>query len=218
MVPDFGRRIVKHLCVRNAEVGHLKRILATISLTALLGCNLSNIPQPVIPGEAYRSRQLSAADLEDAIALYGIKSIVNLRGSRESAGWYDREVAVAREHGVEHYSFPMTAYKTPKPEQLIDIIETIREAPKPVLIHCLAGADRTGLVSALVLLDNGESLDDAWKHLSIRYGHVPFFKNVWRLDKVLDHYRDDPPDDGEDLLAWLKDEYVAKYGSSASPQ
>ncbi len=49
----------------------------------------------------------------------------------------------------------------------------MRAALKPILIHCKAGADRTGLAAAIyisrvALLDE----NDATAQLSIRYGHI----------------------------------------------
>ena len=46
----------------------------------------------------------------------------------------------------------LSAYRDVSVEQMDEIIKLIEQAPKPILIHCESGADRTGLVSALYRL------------------------------------------------------------------
>ena len=46
------------------------------------------------------------------------------------------------------------------PSQARKILLSIMNSPKPLLLHCMAGKDRTGVFSALILLANGVSLDD----------------------------------------------------------
>ena len=52
------------------------------------------------------------------------------------------------------------------------LINIVKNAKKPILIHCKAGADRTGLVSALYLYSIGDK--NALKMLSLKYGHFPY--------------------------------------------
>jgi protein tyrosine/serine phosphatase len=56
-------------------------------------------------------------------------------------------------------------------------VTLLQQAPKPILIHCLGGADRSGLVSALYRFAiEGQKPDAADKELSIWYGHVPLIR------------------------------------------
>ena len=57
----------------------------------------------------------------------------------------------------------------------LDAVKLIDQAPKPILIHCESGADRTGLVSALYRLSRGQPLAVAEQELSPRYGHFTVF-------------------------------------------
>jgi len=125
-------------------------------------------------GSVYRSRQLSGPELDEAIATYGIKSVLNLRGAHPGREWYDAELAVATERNVAHYDYALSARRRVTPEQLEEILAIIRVAPKPILIHCKAGSDRTGLVAAVYLLSHGEPPDEADGALSLRYGHFPW--------------------------------------------
>jgi protein tyrosine/serine phosphatase len=60
-------------------------------------------------------------------------------------------------------------------QQIGEVLGIVRDAPKPLLVHCKAGADRTGLVSALYrFAGEGVSADQADRELSLVYGHFPY--------------------------------------------
>jgi protein tyrosine/serine phosphatase len=127
---------------------------------------------PIIDGEAYRSGQMNAGQLAHTIQSYGVKSIVNLRGTNNA--FWPGEMETAAKAGVQHYDFALSANAEVSLPQMEEIIQTLRLAPKPVLIHCQAGADRTGLVSALYRLTlKGETPAEADRELSVWYGHIP---------------------------------------------
>jgi protein tyrosine/serine phosphatase len=68
-------------------------------------------------------------------------------------------------------------------EQILAIME---QAPKPILIHCKSGSDRTGLVGALYLYgEEGRSAQAADHQLALLYGHIPYF--VWGGSAAMDH-------------------------------
>ena len=133
-----------------------------------------------IPGELYRSAQPTGEDIEKFSARYGIKSIINLRGENADAPWYIEEVATAKELGITHINFRMKAARELTNEQAFELIEVMRKAPKPLLIHCRAGADRSGLAAALYLAGVAKAPEeDAEDQLSLRYGHLPHFPFFW---------------------------------------
>lgn len=143
----------------------------------------------VEPGAVYRSAQLSGPELEEAIGTYGIKSILNLRGAHPGRDWYDAELAASNARHVAHYDYGLDARRTVTPEQLAEILQIIRDAPKPILIHCKAGSDRTGLVSAIYLYTHGESAAEADGALSLRYGHFPWLGSRTRaMDESFEAY------------------------------
>jgi len=173
-----------------------RRILTalTVSVGALLaytGCSVHQANfHTIVSGEAYRSGQMDAAQLSRAIQAYGIKSIVNLRGTNAPT-YYRGEIETAKRLGVRHYDFSLSATDEITMPQMDEIIRTLREAPKPVLIHCKAGADRTGLVSALYCLTlKGETPAQADRELSIWYGHIPWapLANTIAMDHSFWHY------------------------------
>lgn len=72
---------------------------------------------------------------------FGIKSVLNLREfhtDRDEAGKTD----------IKLYHFPLATGKINE-AQLIAALRLIRDAPKPILIHCWHGSDRTGIVCAM---------------------------------------------------------------------
>ncbi len=129
----------------------------------------------VEPGQLVRSAQLSKSGFARVIRNNGIKSIVNLRGAHPGASWYDNEVAISDSLGVAHYDYGISAERVVTAKQIGDILHLLRTAPKPVLIHCQGGADRSGLVAALYEAEiAGKSADVADQQLSLRYGHFPY--------------------------------------------
>ncbi|GBE00115.1 hypothetical protein BMS3Abin07_02162 [bacterium BMS3Abin07] len=128
----------------------------------------------ITPGEAYRSGQLDRDELEYYIGRYHINSILNLRGSNPDAQWYIEEVKVSKELNVRHYDISLSATSEPGDKDVQRLMEVFKSAPRPILIHCKGGADRSGLVAAMwkVIVD-GESKSVAESQLSILYGHIP---------------------------------------------
>jgi protein tyrosine/serine phosphatase len=125
-------------------------------------------------GEAYRSAQLDTDEWEYYIRKYDIKSIVNLRGKNPEAPWYKEEMKISAEHHIEHFDIPLSATREPALKYINELVAIFRTAPRPVLIHCLAGADRSGLAAAIWKLKiDRESRVEADRQLSLLYGHLP---------------------------------------------
>ena len=134
---------------------------------------------PITPGEAYRSAQLDRDEFEYYIIKYNINSIVNLRGEHPDEPWYGEETQVCAEKNVKHYNIALSSSREPDEAAIRQLIEIFKNAPRPVLIHCQAGADRSGLAAAIwkVVVDK-EPKSVAEKQLSIFYGHLPIGKTT----------------------------------------
>lgn len=128
---------------------------------------------PVIAGEVYRSSQPTPSAIALFHKQYGIRTILNLRGENTGRDWYDREVAEAKSLDINHVDFRMSSSRMLTQEEAERLVQIMRDAPKPLLIHCQAGADRTGLASALYLAAIAK-LDEttAERQMSIFYGHI----------------------------------------------
>ena len=128
----------------------------------------------VEPGVVYRSAQLSGQKLDEVVRAHQIRSVLNLRGDNTGKPWYDDELRTTRADSVVHLDYALSAQHELTQVQMQAVLKLIADAPKPVLIHCNAGADRTGLVSALYELSRGVPVTQATSQLSLRYGHFPW--------------------------------------------
>jgi len=142
----------------------------------------------ITPGEAYRSAQMDRDELEYYLGKYHIRSVINLRGRAAGQPWYEEEVKVCRELGVGHYDVVLKADELPPQEEIGYLIALFKHVPRPVLIHCRAGSDRSGLAAAIwkVVVD-GASKQEAQRQLSLLYGHLPFGPTQV-MDQFLDQW------------------------------
>jgi len=148
---------------------------------------------------AYRSGQAMPCQLANAIDGYGIRTVVNLRGANPGKPWYDAEVEVCAAKGVTLVDHPMSANSLPSGELLAAVTDTLLTAEYPILIHCRAGADRTGAISAIYrMLILGHEKSDALAELTPLYFHFREFTPC--MDTLAELY--EPGD------AWLA-EYAA---------
>lgn len=128
----------------------------------------------VTPREAYRCAQPDYSQLEHYLKAYGIRSIINLRGRNPDSKWYRNEIKFSKANGINHYDISLSATSVPTVRQMHELMKILRTAPRPVLIHCKSGADRSGLVAAMWKeAVDGQSKSEADKQLSIRFGHIP---------------------------------------------
>lgn len=172
----------------------LKAISAGLGLPILaLGAYLGYLQvtpnfATVVPNEVYRSAQPTAASIHEFAARHGVRSIINLRGENSGKAWYDEEVAAAKDLDITHIDFRMSSRRELDQNQVETLIAVMRDAPKPVLIHCKAGADRSGLAAALYLAavaKLGEKASEA--QLSLYYGHLslPFIPE-YAMDRTFE--------------------------------
>jgi protein tyrosine/serine phosphatase len=127
----------------------------------------------ILPGELYRSAQLTPAQLAACSQRYGIRTVLNLRGENSGSAWYKAELAETRQLGITHIDFSMSASSGLTLAQAQQLVSILKQARKPLLIHCQSGADRTGLAAALYLADlKGFDEEAAEEQISIWYGHI----------------------------------------------
>ncbi len=138
----------------------------------------------------------------------GIKTILNLRGRRDTCGAYQLERDVAAQLGLTLINFPCRSRGMPEKSTLREAARLFGEIDYPVLMHCKSGADRAGFFAALYLhLHEGKPIREAMRQLSLRYGHVKAAK-TGMLDKFLEQYAADTDgDDPAKFLPWVEDVY-----------
>lgn len=168
-------------------------IITIIACTTVITIQKSGNFHTLIPGVAYRSGQLDREGFKKKILTNKIRSVLNLRGYSKSS-WYSDEIAVIREFGITHYDHKLSASQLVSTTELLNILKVIDNAPKPILIHCQGGADRTGLVSAITMLAlEKTTIKDANKELSFRYGHFPhlLWSDTSAMDESFDSFTHD---------------------------
>lgn len=131
----------------------------------------------VVDGEVYRSAQFNSGQLKGYAEKYGIKSVLNLRGPNQGSAWWEEEVAISEKLGVKHYDLALSSKYELTPEQIQELLVILREAPKPLLIHCAHGADRSALAAAIYLhAVKGYPCAKARAQLSVLHGHIPWYR------------------------------------------
>ncbi|MBO0902371.1 tyrosine-protein phosphatase [Jiella sonneratiae] len=157
-------------------------VAAASALAVIVGTSLANLValhatgniNAVAAGRLYRSATLPPARLNSLIVTERIRTIVNLRGG-EGSDWYEAERALAAQHRLDFVSFHLSATSVPDERLLDGIVFVLKNAPKPILIHCKSGSDRTGLLAAIYeYAFEGESAGAAAGQLSFDYGHFPW--------------------------------------------
>jgi len=124
-----------------------------------------------VSAQLYRSAQPSPAGFAE-IKQRGIRSVLNLRALHDD----DDE---ADGLGLELYRVPMYAFSLNE-DKVVEALRIIHRAPKPILVHCLHGADRTGTIVALYrILFQHWSRDAAIREMtSDQYGFHALFGNL----------------------------------------
>lgn len=179
--------------------GNRKRIIAgalalpVIAALALFGYVLAVTKgdnfHAITEGEAYRSAQLDAERLAFYVRRHDIRSVINLRDEHPGEAWYDREIETCRRLGVKHFDIRMRSDRQPSGDTVDHLLWVFEHAPRPVLIHCRSGADRTGLAASLwKLAIDGEPRAAAAKQLSLYYGHLPFGERT-EMDRFFEEWQ-----------------------------
>ncbi|EKE45875.1 protein tyrosine/serine phosphatase [Oceaniovalibus guishaninsula JLT2003] len=140
----------------------------------------------VIAGTLYRSAQVTPESLTRYVAEDGIASVLNLRGALPGTGWYDDELAASDRLGLVHADYKMSASHGIGQQEATDLLAIFATLPRPILVHCKSGADRTGLAAALYLARIAQAGEAAAERaLSLRYGHfaAPFLSRAWPMDR-----------------------------------
>lgn len=165
-------------------------VLMSVGLAPTLFCVNVNVQKPkrvgissvqrlldnfhtVESGALYRSGQLAPGMLERYIKKYHIKTIINLRGRHNDLSWWKKEQTVASIFGVQLYNLSMTARRHSDKKILKKLLYFYSKAPRPILIHCFSGADRTGEAAALWVLEQQKrDKKVALKQLSLKYRYL----------------------------------------------
>jgi len=144
----------------------------------------------VVAGEFYRSSQPSREQIAHYKKEYGIQTIINLRGDNTGSPWYDEEVEASQQLGITYINFRMSARRDLSQDRAKELVAHFQQAPKPILVHCARGADRSGIASALFLAAVAKkSEEESEAQISMRFGHVPipYLSSAYAMDRSFEN-------------------------------
>lgn len=157
-------------------------LLITLLIAPVYADNLSILRSDttnlhwVAPG-IYRSGQPTSAQLEELEKL-GLRSVLNLRNHHSD----DDE---AKNTSLNLYRVRMKAGKLNN-QKMIEALRIINSAPKPLLIHCLHGSDRTGAVVAMyrIVYEDWDKEIAIQELMQAEYGH-----HAWIYSNIPEYIR-----------------------------
>lgn len=141
------------------------------------------------------------------LSAHGIATVINLRGENPKSSWYLPERAACEALGIGYLDRPLHSRRLPKHGMLVDLLEAYETAPRPLLIKCSGGADRTALAAALYLLhrDGPAALPLAQKQMAcFPYLHLP--KRYQRWIRSFPRYFE-VDHDGTSIVDWARLRY-----------
>lgn len=154
----------------------------------------------IVPGQAYRSGQPRGDELTRWIRQYGLKTVVNLRGESNQP-LVAAELEAVKAAGADFVCIGMSARSLPSAEKLRRLVTTVEGARRPVLFHCLGGADRSGLASVLAAMAiGGKDFEAARSEMSWHYLH--FDSDPKHIAGVLEMYEDHCRQKGTGTGGW----------------
>ncbi len=158
-----------------------------------------------IDADAWRAAQPTPGQIK-RLAKRGVRTIVNLRGTRE-CGSYFLEKRACEEAGINFVTYRVRSRAAPTREEIHGAIKLFGEIEYPMLMHCKSGADRVGLMSVLYLFAHrGVPIEQAVKQLSLRFGHIRQAQ-TGVLDYFFERYMADNAKSPIDFLTWVDTVY-----------
>jgi len=176
----------------------------------------------VVPGGTSRVARPGDRDTGNAVTSMGIRTIVNLRGPNPKSAWYRDELGVAERLHVKLVSLRFETFDWPPRIETLALVDTLDHAPRPLLMHCHSGLDRSGWAAGVVRLLRGDSIDDARNELSLLKGHVCRL-NTCALHRFFDLYetwlgRSGRTHSAATFHEWLKSSYYPPpYAAKIEP-
>ena len=173
------------------------------SISSLIAASCTGFREAA-PG-IFRSPFTREEQLIRRIERHDIRTVVCLRGGRTAR--LSERATLATDS--EFVMVPISAKRAPHPDALRALWRVAAEAERPLLVHCRAGVDRTGLATALIVLHDTGDLEQARSQLAfVPHGHVAAF-GTEAMDEVLDGYA--PYADRMTFPRWVDEVYAAEW-------
>lgn len=170
-----------------SEISTLINIMALCCLGLLTGACQNQINYEgrlpnnfyKVSDDLFRSQQPTAKEMQYLNQL-GFKTVVNLRR------WHSDQSEI-NDTQLTELSIKMRAGKI-EDDKIISTLKAIQRSPKPILIHCWHGSDRTGVIVAMYRLvfqnwSKAQAIDELMKpefgyHYKVYPNIVKYIENV----------------------------------------
>ncbi len=159
----------------------------------------------VRPGVLYRCNHPTPGRLAAMTRRHGLKTLISLRGAQARNGSDVLTREAAARLGLNLIDMPLRGRRAPARSDIEKLAEVYRTMQVPALIHCKSGADRTGLAAGVFILLDGGSVQEASRHLSLRFGHLKRFR-AGVLDAFLLRFMTEA-EGRTPFLDWVRQEY-----------
>lgn len=160
-------RVPKRVHIRRMKIGLVLAVVAVaawFSIDVVAADVFGRRVHVVAPGEVVRSGKLRPAALKKLIEEQSIRTIVDLGAFEEGSGEDRLQQRVADAMGVTRYRFQLYGDTNGNPNHYANALRIMRDpAMQPVLVHCGAGTERTGMCILYYRhLEEGMSFEDGY--------------------------------------------------------
>ena len=140
-------------------------------------------------GEIYRSGRLTPRMFRKVVGENNIRTVLDLGAYVPGSPEDLREQQLAEELGAERYRFYLDGDGTGNPNYYVQALRLMSDPEaQPILIHCAAGAQRTGVIVLLYRhIIQGQDLAHAYPE-SFQYKHKP---DEWPLLAYVAQWNDE---------------------------
>ena len=162
----------------------------------------------VTPGECARMAQAWAGGVGPFLEKRGIAALINLRGRNDDLSWWKNETKAAGMRGIAHLDAMLDSRRLPTRAMLVRLIEAFDSAPRPFVLKCSGGQDRTSFAAALYLIHRGGW--DAIGAARAQYARYPYLHFPKKHQRWLKPFLDFAAEDakGLPLAAWIAESYT----------
>ncbi len=180
----------------------IKSTIIVAGISLLTSCTIYSNFHTVDAGKFYRSGQMNKFSFVSNVNKYHIRSVINLRSPDKYM--VKLETEWSKDLGLNYYNIPMSSGFNKN--RVLKVLEILKNAEKPILVHCQAGKDRTGLISAIYVIDLKKQPDKALDQLTLKY---LYFRTPGRsYPKIINLYFDETAKGAEKSFEeWLKEDY-----------
>lgn len=137
--------------------------------TKIEDCNLDNLYK--LNDSIYRSEQPGKSEF-DCLAKNGFRSVLNLRSHHLDSG-------KIKGASLKPFNVKMVA-RSFTDNEIIEALRILKDRPKPILVHCLHGSDRTGVVIAMyrIIFENWTREQALYELLNGGFGFHTKYTNI----------------------------------------